>query len=91
MPTMFSVLEIHNRPGAENQLTCGNNVEVLLDGKPIPGLFGASFQIVRCDLAKVTLELWANIKVDVNVKPEIVEYQRGIPVPNPEGNDPFQN
>jgi len=72
---MFSKLEIRNKPGCEDQLTRGGNVEVLLDGEPIPGLFGVSFQIFACDFAKVKLELWANVKADLNIKPEIVEHE----------------
>ena len=60
-----SKLKIRNKPGCEGQISKGANVELLLDDKPLNGCYAVEFTLVARDLAKVRLELFAEIDAEV--------------------------
>jgi len=63
-----SKITIRNRPGTEGELTRGSNTQLLLDGKPINSAHFVKFEIKSTKLAKVTIELYAEVEVEANVE-----------------------
>lgn len=61
-------IQVRNKPGAEGKLTTGPNVEVLLDGNNLKGASFLKFEVGAKKVAKVLIELYAEIEVDVNVE-----------------------
>jgi hypothetical protein len=55
---------VRNKPGAEGRLTVGANTEVLLDGVRVRGVNFIKIEIGAKKLAKVTIELYAEVEVD---------------------------
>jgi hypothetical protein len=63
-----SKLTIRPRPNAENYVTNGSNVEILLDGQPLPGLFAVHFDLNARETLKVSLEMYVQLDVEANVE-----------------------
>ena len=63
-----SKLSIRNRAGAEDALSVGANMIVLLDGVPVKGCTFVKFEVKAKGLAKVYLEMYATVEVDANVE-----------------------
>lgn len=57
---------IRNRPGAEGKLSVGSNMEVLLDGKRLGGAYFVKFEVHAKKIAKVTIEMFAEVEVEGN-------------------------
>ena len=55
-------LEIRQKEGSEGIMT-GANTELLLDGKPLKLVQGVKFQVQANGVAKVTLDMIANVAV----------------------------
>lgn len=64
----MSKLVIRNCPGSEGQLSKGANMEVLLDGKPIKGATFVKFEVKAAKLAKVVIELYAEVEIEAEVE-----------------------
>jgi hypothetical protein len=61
-------ITVRNRPGAEGQLTVGANTQVLLDGVPIRGASFIKIEIGAKKMAKVNIELFAEVEIEANVE-----------------------
>ena len=57
-------ITIRNRPGAEGKITTGSNAQVLLDDKPINGAYFVKFEVHAKKVAKVTIEMYAEIEFE---------------------------
>src|ERR1035437_5100920 len=62
----YQKITIRNRPGMEDSLTTGGNVEVLLDGERIRGAQFVKVEISCRKISKVTIELLAEVEVETN-------------------------
>lgn len=47
-------------------MSVGANMEVLLDGKPMPFVTSVSFQVSAKNVAKVKLEMYAEVEIEGN-------------------------
>lgn len=63
-------ITIRNRPGAEGKISVGSNMEVLLDGKRLGGAYFVKFEVHAKKLAKVTIEMYAEVEVEAEAKLE---------------------
>lgn len=64
----FPVLRIRNKtPG---QIMTGSRAEITLDGKPLPWVRRFSFEVEARGVAKVTLEVFADVEIDAEVEVE---------------------
>lgn len=68
-----SKITIRNRPGAEGAITVGANTEILLDGKRLGGASFVKFEVHARKVAKVTIEMYAEVEVEANVPLQIVK------------------
>lgn len=67
-------ITIRNRDGAEDKLSVGANMQVLLDGEPIRGATFVKFEVHSKKVAKVTIELYAEVEIDANVfEPQVIK------------------
>lgn len=60
-------LTIRNKPGTEGQPTRGMNTDIFLDGKPLRGASFIKFEVGAKKMAKVMIELYAEVEVDATV------------------------
>lgn len=67
-------IEIRQKEGSEDQIMTGANTQILLDGKPLKGVTGVKFEVNARGVAKVTLEMYANVKVIGNIEDLTQEY-----------------
>jgi hypothetical protein len=58
-------IQVRNKPGAKGKITVGANTEVLLDGKPLKGAKSIKIQIQAKKVAKVVIELYAEVEADI--------------------------
>lgn len=58
-------ITIQNRKGCENEWSTGNNVEVLIDGKPVDGITDLQLELRPGELARLTIEMMAQVEVDL--------------------------
>lgn len=63
-------ITIRNRPGAEGKITSGGNTQVLLDGVPIRGATFVKFEVHAAKLAKVTVEMFAEVEMEIEAELE---------------------
>jgi hypothetical protein len=63
-------ITIRNRPGAEGKTTCGSNTQVLLDGVPIRGASFVKFEVHAAKMAKVTIEMFAEVELEIEAELE---------------------
>lgn len=61
-------IEVRNRAGGEGKLTTGANTEILLDGKPLQGITFFKFEAKPSKIAKVCIEMVAEVGIDLNAK-----------------------
>lgn len=61
------VLKIRNKPGTEGMLTTGANVEITLDGQRVPLVTFLKLELKPKNVAKVTIELFAEVDAEINV------------------------
>ena len=59
-------IQVRNRPGFEGRPTMGTNTEVLLDGIPLKGCSFFKFEVKAGKTARITMELYAEVEIDVN-------------------------
>jgi len=79
-------IQVKNRPGAEGQLTMGANTRILLDGKPLKCAQFFKFEVHCKKMAKVTIELLAEVEIEANVELNATDEEtdltnNGKPVP----------
>jgi hypothetical protein len=60
-------LQIKNKQNAEGQISKGANMEVLIDGQPLKGVTFIKFEVKACKVAKVMIEMLADVRVDANL------------------------
>lgn len=63
----YPKIQVRNRKGAEGKLSVGANMEVLLDGKPLGSANFFKFEVHSRKIAKVTIELYAEVEIDANL------------------------
>lgn len=80
-------ITIRNRPGTEGHVSKGGNMQVLLDGKPIGGAYFVKFEVHAKKVAKVTIEMYAEVELEADFELENTEKEskdlvdlRGRPV-----------
>lgn len=56
-------LTIKQKEESKGKVMTGANTEVLLNGKPLPGLTGIKFEVKAASIAKVTLEMIAEVDI----------------------------
>jgi hypothetical protein len=66
----FNKITIRNKLGAEDQTSKGANMEILLDGKKLDGAYFAKFEVHARKVAKVTIEMYAEVEIEANVETE---------------------
>lgn len=59
-------IQIRNRAGHDGKISVGANMEVLLDGKPLKGVTFFKFEVKTKAIAKVMLEMYAEVDIDAN-------------------------
>lgn len=64
----MSKVTIRNRAGAEGQLSKGMNMEVLIDGVPVKGASFVKFEVKASKMAKVFIELYAEVEVQMEAE-----------------------
>lgn len=67
--TKFPKLTVKNRPNAEGKISVGANVDVRLDDKPLGNLSFLKIEIKAARIAKVTMEMYVEVDVDINTPP----------------------
>lgn len=80
-------IQIRNRKGAEDRISSGANMEVILDGHRLGGASFVKFEVSAKKVAKVLIELYAEVEVEANIllgEPELLKVtglsQNGKPV-----------
>lgn len=63
-------ITVRNRPGSEDRTTTGANTQVLLDGVPLKGASFFKFEVKAAKVAKVTIEMYAIVDLDINAELE---------------------
>lgn len=58
----FPKIEIRQKEDSGGAMT-GANTEILMDGKPLKGVMGIKFQVTAGGVAKVNLDMIANVAV----------------------------
>lgn len=58
-------LQVRNKPGTEGHISKGAITEVLLDGKPLKGVSFFKFEVKAGGVAKVMLEMYADVDVEI--------------------------
>lgn len=61
-------ITIRNRPGAEGKLTVGANTQILFNDQPIGGACFVKFEVHARKVAKVTIEMFAEVEIEANVE-----------------------
>lgn len=61
-------VQIKNRKHAEDKISVGANMEVLIDGQPLRGVTFFKFEVKAKGIAKVMLEMYAEVEIDANVE-----------------------
>lgn len=61
----FPKLTVRNKPGTEGNLTTGANVVIELDGQPVKGCTFLKIELKPNRVAKVVMELVAEVDADV--------------------------
>jgi hypothetical protein len=74
-------ITVRNREGQEDLTTKGTNVQVLLDGEPLKFCKYFKFEVVAGGMARVTLEMYAAVELDI-----VSELEKSEPKPV-EGQD----
>lgn len=73
----MSKILIRNIKGAEDRVSSGANMEILIDGKVVEGVTFAKFEVKAGGVAKIELEMFASVEVDANIKSETMEIKNG--------------
>jgi hypothetical protein len=60
-------IEVRRRPGSEGTLQTGATTQVFLDGKLLAGAYFFKFEVHSRKVAKVTIEMFAEVDVDAEV------------------------
>lgn len=60
-------ITVRKKEGAEGPMT-GANTEILLDGKPLKMATGLKFEVSATSVAKVTIELLADVEIEGEVE-----------------------
>jgi len=70
-------ITIRQKPGSEGRPMSGPTCEVLMDGVLVPGLTKIKFECEATTVAKVTMELVAEVNIEGNalIEEEEVEYE----------------
>jgi hypothetical protein len=66
-------IEVRNREGGEGKLTTGALTQVLLDGQPLRGVTFFKFEVKPSKIAKVQIEMVAEVGVDINTELNLSE------------------
>jgi hypothetical protein len=65
-------IRVCNRPGSEDRLTVGANTQILLNDNPVEGVSFFKFEVKATKMAKVTMEMYAEVDIDINAELELV-------------------
>jgi hypothetical protein len=65
-------LTIKNKEGNETKLTTGANVMLELDDKPLKGVKFLKLELKAANVAKVLMEMYVNLNVDINVQDKVI-------------------
>jgi hypothetical protein len=63
-----------------DSVSTGANTEILLNGMPLPSVSFVKIEIKAKKIAKVMLEMYANVEIDLSTHPELREV---TPKPGP--------
>lgn len=69
-------VQVRSKPGSEDKLSQGSTTQVLLDGKVLSGARFIKFEVDSRKMAKVTIELYANIELDASLDLELVKTEK---------------
>lgn len=68
-------IQIRNREDQEDLITKGMNTQILLDGEPLKFCKSFKFEVEAGGMAKVTLEMYTTVEMDIASELEKSEYK----------------
>lgn len=78
-------IHVRNRAGSEGRLTVGANTEVLIDGVRLRGCQSIKFECHARKLAKVTIEVLAEVEIEAVTGDLKIARVRGTPYKTKDG------
>lgn len=55
---------ITQKPGSDDEIMRGSNVQVFMDGEPVLGISSIAFRVDARGIAKLKIEMYANVEID---------------------------